>query len=247
MTRYYLDTEFLDDGTQIKLISIALVCEDGRELYFALTEWLGNDGQPDTTNADDWLRENVFNKLPACTCPGVQDWRRTGQHLAHRDDCLWRSREEIAEAITKFITVEPKDQIEIWAYFASYDWVAFCQLFGKMINLPKHFPWLVNDLKTWSRHMGYTGKFRDLLPDEGHHDALADARWNCKVHKILLDRFAQRAPLTVAQARALQAVAKMQIDGDVIEHLLSIKHITDEEATAFWVLLDQAEKLAPSE
>jgi hypothetical protein len=36
--------------------------------------------------------------------------------------------------------------------------------------------------------MGFTGKFRELLPDTGHHDALADARWNRNVHKLLLER-----------------------------------------------------------
>ena len=31
--RYYLDTEFIEDGKTIDLISIGLVSEDGREYY----------------------------------------------------------------------------------------------------------------------------------------------------------------------------------------------------------------------
>ncbi len=36
---------------------------------------------------------------------------------------------------------------EFYAYYADYDWVVFCWLFGKMIALPKGFPKYCNDLK----------------------------------------------------------------------------------------------------
>lgn len=178
--RYYLDTEFLDDAVirTVELISLALVCEDGRELYLVNSEF-------DRSRADDWLNANVMPQLPKCVCPGSG----TLDHLGHTNpDCLWRTRAQMRDAVAAFILVEPKEEIEIWAYFASYDWLCLVQLFGKMIELPKHFPWLVNDLKTWAKHIGYTGKFRDLLPDSGHHIALEDARWNRDVHKILLER-----------------------------------------------------------
>jgi hypothetical protein len=178
--RYYLDTEFLDDATTrtVELISIALVCEDGRELYLVNSEF-------DRSRADDWLNANVMPQLPKCVCPGGGAL----DHLGHTNpDCKWRTRTEMRDAIAAFVLVEPKENIEFWAYFASYDWLCLAQLFGKMIDLPKHFSWLVNDLKVWATHMGYTGKFRDLLPDTGHHDALADAKWNRNVHKLLRAR-----------------------------------------------------------
>jgi hypothetical protein len=37
--------------------------------------------------------------------------------------------------------------VQFYSYFGSYDWVAFCWLFGKMINLPKHLPRYCRDLK----------------------------------------------------------------------------------------------------
>jgi hypothetical protein len=179
--RYFLDTEFLDDGDnqRLVLISIALVCDDGRELYL-----VSNEFDYAEVERDDWMRENVLKKLPPTHMPSGngQPWQPHWQ---------WRSRNEIRDAIAKFIIDEGNGvRPEIWAYFASYDWVLFCQLFGKMINLPKHFPWLVNDLKVWATHMGFTGKFRDLLPDTGHHIALDDARWNRDAHKLLTERFA---------------------------------------------------------
>lgn len=218
MTRYYLDTEFLDDGEKITLISIGVVSDDGRELYFASTEWLGNDGKPDLhpsphVRADDWLRDNVFSQIPSCSCPGIEDWRQRPHHHTHEETCRWRSREEIRDAVRAFIHEEPRDQIEIWAYFASSDWVVFYQLFGKMIDMPKHFPFFVRCLKQYALDLGYTGKFKELLPDTGHHDALADARWNRDVHKLLLERFAylkqqtELAKLTFDKNRIAGAIA----------------------------------------
>lgn len=180
MTRYYLDTEFIDDGKTIELISIGMVSDDGRELYFVSSEF-------DKSRCDEWLQTNVLNQLPKCACPGGG----TLDHLGHNDPtCKWRTRSEIRDAIRAFIVEEPRDQIEIWAYFASSDWVVFYQLFGKMIDMPKHFPFFVRCLKQYALDLGYTGKFKELLPDTGHHDALADAKWNRDVHKILIDRFA---------------------------------------------------------
>jgi hypothetical protein len=176
--RYYLDTEFIDDGnaSKLELISIGIVCDDGRELYLVSNEFKLED-------CGDWLRENVLNQLP----PRPHHPDRSGP---------WRTRAEIADAIRDFV-IDPGNDVkpEFWAFFASYDWVLMTQLFGRMINLPPHFPWLVNDLKVWAKHMGYTGKFKELLPNSGHHDALADARWNRDVHKILLEKFAQRDAL----------------------------------------------------
>jgi hypothetical protein len=70
VTRYFIDTEFFDKGpNDLHLISIALVCDDGRELYLCDSEWLCADGTPDAVMADDWLRANVFPHLPHCKCP----------------------------------------------------------------------------------------------------------------------------------------------------------------------------------
>lgn len=51
------------------------------------------------------------------------------------------------EYYNTIIKTEPKDKPQFYGYFADYDWVVFCWLFGKMINLPKGFPMYCNDLK----------------------------------------------------------------------------------------------------
>jgi hypothetical protein len=169
VTRYYLDTEFIDDSITrtIELISIGIVCEDGRELYAVSNEF-------DVNRCDDWLKANVLNQLPP-----------RPEQCGLGTTSLWMSRKEIKQLIEQWIV---GDDIEIWAYFASSDWIVFYQLFGRMLDMPKRFPKFVRDLKTFALDIGYTGKFKDLLPDTGHHDALADARWNRDVHQLLLQR-----------------------------------------------------------
>lgn len=39
------------------------------------------------------------------------------------------------------------NQPEFYAYYADYDWVVFCSLFGTMMDLPKGFPMYCKDLK----------------------------------------------------------------------------------------------------
>ena len=54
--RYWFDTEFIDDGLTIDLISIGIVSEDERELYLENAHF-------DLGAASTWVRENVFPKL----------------------------------------------------------------------------------------------------------------------------------------------------------------------------------------
>jgi hypothetical protein len=94
---------------------------------------------------------------------------------------------------------------EFYAYYADYDWVAFCWLFGKMMDLPKGFPMYCRDLKqmidevvqrSWKDveditygHEGYTLESLKKRPEypkqSNEHNALDDARWNKKLHDFL--------------------------------------------------------------
>ncbi|WP_100458737.1 3'-5' exoribonuclease [Mycobacteroides abscessus] len=59
MTIYCYDTEFLEDGRTIDLISIGIVCEDGREYYA-----VNSEADWDRIRKDDWLMDNVVRHLP---------------------------------------------------------------------------------------------------------------------------------------------------------------------------------------
>jgi hypothetical protein len=178
--RYFLDTEFLDDGKTIDLISIGIMAEDGRELYAC-----NLDARLDLASRVGWMKENVLAKLPVFS------------------DKAWMPRMAIARSVVDFMlatkglddlsrfaslrapiwlkeTIDGKKP-EIWGYYSSYDWVVFCQLFGPMVDLPPQFPKFCRDLKQWSDDLG-APKFPK---PEGAHNALVDARWNRDLHKFL--------------------------------------------------------------
>lgn len=145
-TRWFLDTEFNEDGRTIDLISIALVCEDGRYYY------AHSDGyNPSACN--DWVKANV---------------------LPHVADLAPVSRSMIASDVRRLV-LHNGQRPEFWAYFADYDWVALCQLYGPMVELPDGFPFYCRDLKQLMDELGVQ---KDQLPAQtNEHDALADARW----------------------------------------------------------------------
>ena len=151
--RFWFDTEFYEDGRTIELISIGVVAEDGRT-YYAET--------PDAkrlARSSRWLAQNVSPHL-------TLDNRHT------------YDRWMIADALIEFMGDKP----EIWAYYADYDWVALCQLFGTMLNLPKGWPMFCRDVKQLAVDLG-----NPKLPDQksAEHNALADALWTREAWEFL--------------------------------------------------------------
>ena len=74
---------------------------------------------------------------------------------------------------------------ELWGYYADYDWVALCQLYGTMMDLPEGWPKFCLDLKQLSVDVGSP----QHPPDpEGEHNALVDARWNRDLYGFLIGK-----------------------------------------------------------
>jgi hypothetical protein len=153
--KYWYDTEFIEDGHTIDLISIGIVAEDGRELYLESADF-------DKGKANQWVRENVFPQL------------KGGEYR-------WPLR-SIRVTLLDFFDIEDYGEPELWGYYSAYDHVAFCQLFGTMMDLPEGYPMYTKDLKQWCDALG-----NPRLPDQGEseHHALADARWNRQVWQFL--------------------------------------------------------------
>lgn len=151
--KYFYDSEFLEDGKTIDLISIAFVAEDGREYYAvnADADWERIDG-------DEWLRDNVVAQLP---------------EYPNR----WKPKAQIAAEVLEFLTTE-KGIPELWAWYSAYDHVVYAQLWGKMIHLPHGLPMHTNELKTLLHEKMPRVQDRNGFPAQadGLHDALADAR-----------------------------------------------------------------------
>lgn len=148
--RYFYDTEFIDDGRTIELISIGVVAEDGREYYAVSTEFNPDDAGP-------WVRAHVLPKLPS---PSSQ---------------LWRSRRRIRDDLQEFFGIAGPEPVELWAWVGAYDHVALAQLWGPMTGLPREIPRFTREMKQLWEDRG-----RPQLPalPGDNHDALVDARHN---------------------------------------------------------------------
>lgn len=189
--KYFLDTEFIEYGKTIDLISIGIVSEDGREFY-AL------NADCDWSKANQWVRENVLAGLP--DKPAIATFSESDRQNG------WMRHAEIGGEVLRFVggeafimlrksclsyfdligemmagsakvTRKMKDGVEspeFWADYADYDWVVFCQLFGTMMDLPQGFPMYCHDLRQECDRLG----IRDLprLEEGVEHNALHDAR-----------------------------------------------------------------------
>ena len=117
MTRYFLDTEF--NGMGGKLLTLAMVCEDGRELYLAT---LHHD-----ETVDGWVLENV---VPVVSSIGAMP-----KYVNH---------DQFGASIYEFLKDDPMPSIMAdWPDDIAY----FCKAIivgpGKVINLQRlQFYWV---------------------------------------------------------------------------------------------------------
>jgi len=169
--KYYIDTEFIESPNTIDLISIGLKCTDGRTLYAESTCF-------DERKANEWVKVNVISKL-----------RWYGNIKSNKGFCnvstvdgvteAFGTLDVIRDAILEFVI---HDEPEFWGYYADYDWVVFCWLFGSMIDLPKNYPMYCRDLKQLSDEY----KVPRFQSPKGEHDALIDACWNEELHEHII-------------------------------------------------------------
>jgi hypothetical protein len=171
-----------------------------------------------------WIRENVL--LPIYTEHVSGDARNhisfSYMGMKHILKNYGKTNKQIAKEIRNFIMSEnydsggmvllgdfyPNDtpKPEFYGYYCDYDWVVFCWLFGKMIDLPKGFPMHCKDLKqeldekakslfertleinsnvSFDEALKYLQNKNSFPKQTNEHHALADARWNFELYKFI--------------------------------------------------------------
>lgn len=113
----------------------------------------------DESKASQWVKENVI------------------PHLGPNR----RKLSDIKDMILDFVGT---DKPEFWGYYADYDWVIFCWIFGTMMELPKGFPMYCRDIKQLCDSKG-----NPQLPKmEGQdHNAIEDAKQHKKCYEFLME------------------------------------------------------------
>jgi hypothetical protein len=161
------DTEFIENGSTIDLISIGMVDDSGREFYA-----VDRDAPWKRIAKHEWLSQNVAPHLPRLHGDArmfAPRWNKLTLDFAHP---AMRTRRQIADGVRDFVLAEP-GSVELWADYGAYDHVVLSQLFGTMMDLPGGVPMFTHELQQAWENAGRPDK--PAQTDE--HNALADARY----------------------------------------------------------------------
>lgn len=159
--KFFIDTEFIDDGKTIELISIGVVAENGYTFYAESSEF-------DESKADDWVKANVINKLKGNPKP------------------LKEIRHDLIYWIDKCRGYQAP---EFWCYYGSWDWLLFCRTVsrdGRLLTIPNQYPNLFYELVQYANDAGCPHLISIMKSENKNvHNALDDAKWTHEVYNAI--------------------------------------------------------------
>jgi hypothetical protein len=181
INRLFLDTEFIENFTTglrprhyIDLISIALVKDSG-ETYSAIS----NEYQYE--DADDWVKANVIKPLYESLDLAAYNYI----DVTNFQKYTGKPNSIIAEEIKDFVGKDPI----FYGYFADYDWVLLCSLYGRMINLPESWPMYCRDVQQIIDGENFDkDQLKQAVPQVNTHLALDDAKWIKEAYKYVKEK-----------------------------------------------------------
>ena len=174
MTKVFFDTEFTGLHKNTTLISIGLIAETGETFYAELTDY-------DKSQVDDWLRDNVINKLT------LQNEGCVGPYEA------MNVRGDIVLVQTKLRDwLNQFDKVEIWSDCLAYDWVLFNHIFTHAFKIPSNVYYIPFDICTLFKMKGidpdisreeFASRAGTFAEKPEKHNAL----WDAKIIKMCYD------------------------------------------------------------
>lgn len=166
---YFIDTEFNEDGRVLELLSLAMVDENGKEIYI-------KNSSANFNLCNDWVKLNVLPNIE-----GVEVVKHDKKLWISYLKCFGKAKNnwhpicKFGSLITDFVGCDSNPRF--WADWGAYDWVAFCRCFGQMCDLPKHFPMFVRDFQMLLELASGSGSKIKLKNNYSEsHNALDDAR-----------------------------------------------------------------------
>ncbi len=193
--KYFIDMEFHERFITtgffkkrkhhiIELISIGIVAEDGREYYAVCKEF-----DLKAAMANTWLLNHVLTPISTELYQKQSTYikmHRLNVSMKRLFNDYGKTRQQIADDIVHMMFQDLKPQF--YGYYADYDWVLFCSLFGSMMQLPPTFPMYCRDLQQMKDEYSDVMTLHPNYPQqENEHNALADARWNKALYHFLIN------------------------------------------------------------
>lgn len=199
--KWFIDTEFSERGAKhpIELISIALVSEKGHAIYLVSNEF-------DEGACNEWVKEHVLPKLDDKRL-SLENIRKSILTFVEYHEHAEHGPRDVVDAFVEKISPRPRPAPEFWGYFVSYDWVVFCQIFGRMVDLPKGWPQFARDVRQLMDE--YEIK-KDQLPPmdkDAAHDALYDARWTREAYMRCRQIAEEKTNAAINEALYMQSMS----------------------------------------
>jgi hypothetical protein len=216
-----------EDGREYYAISKDFNLKEAWNRYDLVKDGFRDMGLTPNYKKVYWLRDNVLKPI-WIELSLKKDSKYTKEEIMYIWDKLTNSEryfrmklllqlfgktdKQIAKEIKEFVGTEEtignwnevKDKMntQFYGYYSDYDWVVFCWLFGKMIDLPKGFPMYCIDLKQESDRIYNLEKEKyiknggrnfinkmsnhlDYPKQTNEHNALSDAHFNYNLYKFL--------------------------------------------------------------
>jgi hypothetical protein len=185
-----------------------------------------------------WLRDNVLKPLHEDLCKNISGDMRNSDYFCNLLEFSYRSLKRLIAAYGK-TNKQIADEIQLftanmipeglsknslqeairrnrsyppafYGYYADYDWVLFCSLFGRMLDLPRGYPMYCYDLKQLmddtAGSLGNNDFFTHFHVEQpltlqekiellkkntrypacnNEHNSIEDAKWNKQLHLFL--------------------------------------------------------------
>lgn len=181
MKKIFFDTEFTGLHQNTTLVSIGLVSECGEQFYAEFNDF-------DQSQVDDWLKENVIDKLCLYKGEGSRYYPMLNKEKNQVSMCL--DKQEVKQELTNWLS--QFGQVEMWSDCLSYDWMLFNNIFGTAFDIPKNVYYIPFDLCTMFKLKGIDPdinreEFAQFKSTKNKHNALHDA----KIIKACYDKLIQ--------------------------------------------------------
>jgi len=181
--KVFFDTEFTGLHQDTTLISIGMIDEVGHTFYAEF-------GDFNHLQVDDWIQENVINKLKFhgkegkgwCNCSGENPDLPDGKTEAYGHSLF------IRECIEYWLSGYKK--VELWSDCLSYDFVLFNQLWGHAFKIPNNVYYIPFDICTMFKLLNIDPdinreEFAGTLASAEKHNALWDAKVIRRCYQIM--------------------------------------------------------------
>ena len=179
-TRFvYLDCEFLPaDPTTRGLVSIGLTDDQGVD-YYAVNA----DMDVPALLAVPWMVENVWPYLPRI----VFGYDEPGRILNH-DDPAVQSIQDIRAGVARYFADTDAEETRLFAWYGGQD---ICRLHSLWDNdwsvMPDQIPRWFTELEALIVDASHPERPELPVQDGGEHHALADARYNSRLHEAVIN------------------------------------------------------------